>query len=436
MKSKLLIGAGIIIILIAGMALGYWATKTLAKDYFLKDLIPSATLDEKDAFVESIPVDGSLEPKQLSRNVKKAKNVIFLIGDGMSISQVSAYRLVQGGPNSRIAVDRFPYSGIVLTHAENAIVTDSASSATAYSTGHKTNNGALGMDSENNELENLTETLDQYGFVSSLLATSEITHATPAAFAAHVDLRWKTDEISAQMIDSKVATFLGGGRHFFLPEEMEGKRKDARNLLEEVNASHTLLTTKDEMKDFNDNKLGKVFGLFADEHLRSIDSPDNHSSEPSLSEMLQFAVKRSGQFINNGCKGFFIMGEGSQVDWAGHSNSLEYLKREMQDLDSAVEWAFNYAKENTDTLVVVTADHETGGLLIEPANPADYNGNEVKFSFNTAVGRGTHTGVPVPIYAYGPGAENFTGTLDNTDVYRAMIAALDLSEESGSCVGN
>ena len=436
MKSKLLIGAGIIIILIAGMGLGYWATQTLVKDYFLKDLIPSATLDEKDAFVESIPVDVSLEPKQLSRNVKKAKNVIFLIGDGMSISQVSAYRLVQGGPNSRIAVDRFPYSGIVLTHAENAIVTDSASSATAYSTGRKTNNGALGMDSENNELENLTETLDQYGFVSSLLATSEITHATPAAFAAHVDLRWKTDEISAQMIESKVATFLGGGRHFFLPEEMDGKRKDARNLLEEVKASHKLLTTKDEMNDFNDNKLGKVFGLFADEHLRSVDSPDNHPSEPSLSEMLQFAVKRSGQFINNGCKGFFIMGEGSQVDWAGHSNNLEYLKREMQDLDSAVEWAFNYAKQNTDTLVVVTADHETGGLLIEPANPADYNGNEVKFSFNTAVGRGTHTGVPVPVYAYGPGAENFTGTLDNTDVYRAVIEALELGEKGSSCIPN
>jgi len=436
MKNKLLIGAGIIIILIAGMGLGYWATQTLVKDYFLKDLIPSATLDEKDAFVESIPVGGSLEPKKLSRNVKKAKNVIFLIGDGMSISQVSAYRLIQGGPNSRIAVDRFPYSGIVLTHAENAIITDSASSATAYSTGHKTNNGALGMDSENNVLENLTETLDQYGFVSSLLATSEITHATPAAFAAHVDLRWKTDDISAQMIESKVATFLGGGRHFFLPEEMDGKRKDARNLLEEVNASHTLLTTKDEMNDFNDNKLGKVFGLFADEHLRSIDSPDNHSSEPSLSEMLQFAVKRSGQFINNGCKGFFIMGEGSQVDWAGHSNNLEYLKREMQDLDSAVEWAFNYAKQNTDTLVVVTADHETGGLLIEPANPADYNGNEVKFSFNTAVGRGTHTGVPVPVYAYGPGAENFTGTLDNTDVYRALIEALELGEKGSSCIPN
>ena len=398
--------------------------------------IPKGTLDDKDAFIELVPADSVLKPKALASVEQKAKNIILLIGDGMSISQVSAYRLLKGGPNSRISVDRFPYSGIVLTHAENAVVTDSASSATAYSTGHKTNNGALAMDSENNELENLTETLDQYGFVSSLLATSEVTHATPAAFAAHVDLRWKTDEISAQMMQSKVATFLGGGRHFFLPEEMDGKRKDERNLLEEVSASHTLLTTKDEMNDFNDDKLGKIFGLFADEHLRSVDTPDNHAREPSLSEMLQFAVKRSNQFIGNGCKGFFIMGEGSQVDWAGHSNSLEYLKREMQDLDSAVEWAFNYANENTDTLVIVTADHETGGLLIEPANPTDYVGNDVKFSFNTAIGRGSHTGVPVPIYAYGHGAENFTGNLDNTDVYRAMIAALDLSEESGSCVGN
>ena len=108
----------------------------------------------------------------------------------------------------------------------------------------------------------------------------------------------------------------------------------------------------------------------------------------------------------------------------------------MQDLDSAVEWAFNYATENTDTLVVVTADHETGGLLIEAANPADYDGNEVKFSFNTAMRRGTHTGARVPIYAYGPGDENVTATLDNTDVYRAMSAALELDEKGSSCIPN
>ena len=130
------------------------------------------------------------------------------------------------------------------------------------------------------------------------------------------------------------------------------------------------------------------------------------------------------------------MVEGSQVDWAGHSNDINYLKREMQDLEEAVEFAVEYANKNQDTLVIVTADHETGGLLIEPASAADYTGNEVKFSFNTAIGRGSHTGVSVPVYAYGPGSENFTGTLDNTDVYRAMIAALDLTEESGSCLGN
>ena len=150
--------------------------------------------------------------------------------------------------------------------------------------------------------------------------------------------------------------------------------------------------------------------------------------------MLEFAVKRSDHFIDNGCKGFFIMAEGSQVDWAGHVNNLEYLKREMQDLDSAVQSALKYAMERKDTLVVVTSDHETGGLLIEPANPVDYSGNEVKFSFNTAVGRGSHTGVPVPVYAYGPGAENFTGTLDNTDIYRAILASLEISSSSGSCI--
>ena len=136
----------------------------------------------------------------------------------------------------------------------------------------------------------------------------------------------------------------------------------------------------------------------------------------------------------NNTEGFFIMAEGSQVDWAGHVNNLDYLITEMKDLDTAIEWALEYAKDNDDTLVVVTSDHETGGLLIEPANPVDYTSQGIKISFNTAVGSGTHTGVPVPIYAYGPGAENFTGTLDNTDVYGAITASLDLDEQNGSCL--
>ena len=152
--------------------------------------------------------------------------------------------------------------------------------------------------------------------------------------------------------------------------------------------------------------------------------------------MLDFAVSRSENYVNKGCKGFFIMAEGSQVDWAGHANNIEYLNREMVDFDTAVEWALQYAKDNKDTLVVVTADHETGGLLIEPKTLFGYTGDEIKISFNTSKGFGSHTGVPVPVYAYGPGSENFSGTLDNTDLYRAMVAALDLENEQPSCVSN
>lgn len=420
-----------------GAFAGYKFLESLGMQALINAIpIPEGSLADKDAFIEVLPEGAPLIQKDLESVERKASNIILLIGDGMSISQISSYRLLKGGPNERISVDKFPVSGIVLTHSENAIVTDSASSATAYSTGVKTNNGALGLDKDMNVLENLTETIHKYGFVSSLISTSEITHATPAAFASHVDLRWKTDEISKQMKESDVMTILGGGRHFFLPEEMGGKRDDGVDLLSEVKKSHTLLTNINELTNFDFSDNGKVMGLFADEHLRDIEKPENHSLEPTSSEMLDFAIKRSLNFQDQGCNGFFIMVEGSQVDWAGHANNINYLKQEMKDFDEAVQQALDFAKANKETLVLVTADHETGGLLIEPALPLDYTAEGVKFSFNTGIGYGSHTGVPVPIYAYGPGSKNFTGTLDNTDVYRAMIEALDLSQESGSCLRN
>ena len=400
----------------------------------LGDSLPKGSIADKDAFLETLPEGQSLIQKELIPVDRKAKNIILLISDGMSLSQVSTYRLLKGGPNERISVDKFPISGIVLTHSEDAIITDSASSATAYSTGKKTNNGALGTDKDKEVLENFTEIITKYGYVSSLISTSEITHATPAAFASHVDSRRKTDEISIQMMDSDVLTILGGGRHFFLPEEMGGKRSDGLNLLEQVQSSHTLLTTKAELDTFDFSNKGRLVGLFADEALRDKETPENHVFEPTSSEMLNFAINRSDQFTSDGCKGFFIMLEGSQVDWAGHANDLNYLKREMKDFDEAVNKALEFAINDQETLVIVTADHETGGLLIEPATPTNYTAPEVKFSFNTGLGYGSHTGVPVPVYAYGPGSENFTGTLDNTDIFYAMVAALDISKKSGSCL--
>ena len=414
---------------------GYKVLESLGIAFLINSIpIPEGSIADKDAFLETLPEGKPLVQKELLPVSKKAKNIILLISDGMSLSQVSSYRLLKGGPNERIAVDKFPISGIVLTHSQDAIVTDSASSATAFSTGKKTNNGALGLDQDNQVLENFTEIIDKYGYVSSLISTSEITHATPAAYASHVDLRWKTDEISLQMMDSDVMTILGGGRHFFMPEEIGGKRSDEVNLLEEIKTSHTILTKKTDMDNFDHSYKGKVVGLFADEALRDTDTPENHSLEPTSSEMLNFALKRSEQFNSSGCNGFFVMVEGSQVDWAGHANNLDYLKREMEDFDEAVRTALDFAKNNQETLVIVTADHETGGLLIEPATPTNYTSPEVKFSFNTGIGYGSHTGVPVPVYAYGPGAINFTGTLDNTDIFYAMIEALDLKNKSPSCI--
>lgn len=414
---------------------GYKVLESLGIAFLLSSIpIPEGSIADKDAFIEILPEGKPLSQKAIIPIKNKPKNIILLISDGMSLTQVSTYRLLKGGPNERIAVDKFPVSGIVLTHSENAIVTDSASSATAFSTGRKTNNGALGLDEDNKILENFTEIIDRYGYVSSLISTSEITHATPAAYASHVDLRWKTDEISLQMMESNVMTILGGGRHFFLPEDLGGKRSDGLNLLEQMESSRMVMTEKKELDSFDHSDLGKVVGLFADEALRDKEKPENHVFEPSSSEMLNFAINRSEKFNENGCKGFFIMLEGSQVDWAGHANDLNYLKREMQDFDEAVELALDYATQNPDTLVIATADHETGGLLIESSSPTDYTAPEVKFSFNTGIGYGSHTGVPVPVYAYGPGSENFTGTLDNTDIFYAMLEAVKMDGRTGSCV--
>lgn len=414
---------------------GYKVLESLGIAFLLSSIpIPEGSIADKDAFIETLPEGKPLSQKAIIPIKNKPKNIILLISDGMSLTQVSTYRLLKGGPNERIAVDKFPVSGIVLTHSENAIVTDSASSATAFSTGRKTNNGALGLDEDNKILENFTEIIDRYGYVSSLISTSEITHATPAAYASHVDLRWKTDEISLQMMESNVMTILGGGRHFFLPEDLGGKRSDGLNLLEQMESSRMVMTEKKELDSFDHSNLGKVVGLFADEALRDKEKPENHVFEPSSSEMLNFAINRSEKFNENGCKGFFIMLEGSQVDWAGHANDLNYLKREMQDFDEAVELALDYAIQNPDTLVIATADHETGGLLIESSSPTDYTAPEVKFSFNTGIGYGSHTGVPVPVYAYGPGSENFTGTLDNTDIFYAMLEAVKMDGRTGSCV--
>ena len=170
------------------------------------------------------------------------------------------------------------------------------------------------------------------------------------------------------------------------------------------------------------------FGLFNKEELI------REAHEPSLKDMLDFALVNSKLMLEQGCKGFFIMAEGSQIDWEGHDNDFKGLYVEIEEFENAVTSALAFAMNRQDTLVIVTADHETGGLLIEKDTLRYKETNQMKVSWNTAVGKGDHTGSMVPIFAYGPGSENFTGILDNTDIFFAMQEAIGINDlPDGSC---
>jgi len=381
------------------------------------------SVPEKDMELIDFDFDQTINQKKLVSVPSKAKNLIFLIGDGMGSNHIAAYRVIKGGPNFVTAFDRFSTSGLVKTHAVDSLVTDSAASATAFSSGVKTKNRYIGKAPDGSSVRNITELLFDRGYISSLISTSEITHATPASFAAHNTSRYNTDAIASDIFYSKIHIVLGGGKGFFMPENLGGLRKDDTNFVQRMIDDHVFLNSAEDLKIIPNSLGSKVFGLFAQEELGLVDS------DPSLLEMLGYAYQLSDQTVQNqNCKGFFIMAEGSQIDWRSHDNDFIGMIAQMDEFNATVNTALDYAQSREDTLVVVTADHETGGLLIEQDNQRYQASKNIKATWNTAVGRGSHTGAMVPIFAYGPGAENFSGILDNTDVFFAMSEAIGVSE--------
>ena len=375
---------------------------------------------EKDQKILPIDFKKDLNPKELKQVDVKARNIILLIGDGMGPTHISVYRNVQGGPNHKLSFDKFDFSGYVKTHAYNSLVTDSAASATAFSSGVKTINRYVGVDHNKKPAKNITEMLFEKGFVNTIISTSEITHATPAAFASHVSSRYEKEKIAEHIYNSKNHIVLGGGTNYFLPIEEGGIREDGVDFVKKIKKNFHYLETKKDLDNFNYSDRKKIFGLFAEDDL------ERTEFEPNLLEMLDFSIRESKRLLADGCKGFFIMAEGSKIDWASHDNDYEYYLKEMQEFEKTVKKALNFAEENNDTLVIVTADHETGGLLIEQDDARYRETGNMKISWNTAVGRGVHTGIMVPVFAQGPGAENFSGVMDNTDVFFAMEEALGI----------
>ncbi|GIP24492.1 alkaline phosphatase [Paenibacillus sp. J22TS3] len=447
-----------------------------------KKIIPTALLTSlavtaalSGGVVSSAP---AATPKKDNNEIR---NVIFLIGDGMGVSYTTAYRYLKDNPATPI-MERTEFDkylvGNQMTYPEDEKenVTDSASAATAMSAGVKTYNAAIAVDNDHTEVKTVLEEAKRAGKSTGLVATSEITHATPAAFGAHDISRKNMDAIADDYYNEKingkhkVDVLLGGGMSNFVRKD-----KNLTDLFKKDGYSY--VTNRDDLlKDKNK----QILGLFASGGLDK--AIDRTNQTPSLEEMTNTAISR----LNTNKNGFFLMVEGSQIDWAGHDNDIVGSMSEMADFEKAFKAAIDFAKKDGHTLVVATADHSTGGLSVAANGKYNFDPAPIKaakrtpdfiaaeifggadveatlkkyitltltpeeiqsvkdaeakkekdataidnaiekiFDVRTNTGwtTGGHTGEDVPVYAYGPGKEKFAGLIDNTDNAKIIFQIL------------
>lgn len=329
------------------------------------------------------------------------KNIIFMIGDGMGVAHITAAKLVKGS----LAMERCKIMGMHVTCSANNYVTDSAAAGTALATGYKTNNGMLGLDPEGKTLKNLMEYAREAGKATGVTVTAIIPHATPAAFVAHHTARYHYDIVSEQMANSDLDIMIGGGWDNFYPKTFTGsRRRDDRNLMLEMRQKMPVVTTYEALK--NAGRVRQITAVLAPGHL-----PHASKRDYTLGDLTEITLG----ILNKNDKGFVVMIEGSQIDLAAHANDMQRILDETFDFDCAVKVALDFAEADGNTLVVITADHETGGLTF-PYNSIE-NGKIVDPKFSSD----NHTASMVPVFAYGPGAEKFGGMYDITHIARTMI---------------
>uniref|UniRef100_UPI00406D4050 alkaline phosphatase n=1 Tax=Paenibacillus sp. FSL R7-0652 TaxID=2921687 RepID=UPI00406D4050 len=452
---------------------------------FSKKALPALALTLAVSASTLWPVGQAGTAQAAGAEKKQIKNIIFLIGDGMGTSYTSAYRYMKDDPSTKVMEKTVfdPYLvGAQMTYPDDdkQNVTDSASAATAMSSGVKTYNAAIAVDTNKKSVKTVLEQAKQIGKSTGLVATSEITHATPAAFGAHDISRKNMDAIANDYYDElingkhKVDVLLGGGKSNFV-------RKDRDLTKEFQKAGYSYVTDRASLLA---NKNKQVLGLFADGGLDKY--IDRTNATPSLAEMTNAAIDR----LKTNKKGFFLMVEGSQIDWAGHDNDIVGAMSEMEDFAKAFKAAVDFAKKDGQTLVVATADHSTGGLTLgkdgeynffvdpikaavrtpdfmaaqiakgasvedtlkqylkleltteelqsvkEAAAAADTDVTKIDNAIEAIIDNrsftgwttGGHTGEDVPVYAYGPGSQRFSGLIDNTDNAKVIFDILKKSK--------
>lgn len=321
---------------------------------------------------------------------KKVKNVILMVGDGMSLMDVYAAWVCNRG---RLWLDNAQYIGLSATHCTDKLITDSGAGGTALATGHKTKYHAVGVDPEGKPLTAIIDLAKRKGKDAGIAVTCRLWDATPADFCCHNINRDNEQEIVADYPTSGVDFAFGGGAKYFT------KRKDGRNIFEELkNQGYYIARTWEELEKW---KSGKVFCVPYE-----VDTP----LPDERGDLLARATMKGISLMNQNKNGFFMMVEGSQLDDYGHFNQLDMLMKELHDFDRTIGEVMKWAAKDGETLVVVTADHETGGLTLHGGDLATGR-IEAKFASTG------HTGVMVPVYAFGPCAEEFTGFMDNTEIF-------------------
>jgi len=332
------------------------------------------------------------------------QNLILFIGDGMGVGHITAGKIARGNIN----LERFSVMGLVTTHSASQLITESAAAATALATGYKTNNRAISVSLEKTPLKTLFEYAKEQDKSIGVVVTSSVTNATPAAFMAHADDRRQQDDIAEQIANSSIDVLIGGGWAYFVPAANIGsKRKDQKNLLKQLEARMPLILTDDKLSAHVDAR--KLAALLSPGSL-----PKAADRDYSLARLTRTAI----HILSKSRNGFVLMVEGSQIDWAAHDHDQQNLIEELIDFDDAVGAGLDFAQKNRRTLIVVTADHETGGVTVHDGSVQNRQVDSTAF---TTTG---HTAAMVPLFAYGPASTRFSGIQDNARVGKTLIELL------------
>jgi alkaline phosphatase len=356
-----------------------------------------------------------------------ARGLVLFIGDGMGPQIVSIVKLyaeeeLHQGLNM-ILLGNSGSTGYMSTNSADRLVTDSAASGTAIATGHRTNNGMVGMTPDGETVANLFEDASAAGKSVGVVTTTSVTDATPASFLAHVPARGMHFDIARQIIESGASVVLGGGRSFFMPPEM-GKRKDGTDLTEQARSEgfDVVFDREGMMSSSGD----RILGLFASGDL-PFELARNGEEVPSLTEMTLKAMDILGRDPD----GFVLMVEGGLIDHAEHENSISDAVGDFLAFDQAIGEAMKYQAEDSTLAIVITADHDCGSPAITAAGYGYPSYNQVdkitdESSHFVRWVSGDHTGTMVPVFAVGPDCVRFSGIRSNADLHDELAGLLGL----------